>query len=174
MSKKVTGIYKKSRTKGMDKPDPKRRGAAAFKLLKEIEAARFDSKHGRKHLKRSVEENKEMKAKMKAGGRSSESERHFWATFPRGGYHQKVDANRQVQALKKAYDNLPEPEKDAGRKMTMRDEASRKRSFGGGVDRPGREHARRMSASASAKERLSFKDALTKAESEFKAKAKKR
>jgi len=172
MSKKVTGVYKKSRTKGMDKPGPKRRGAAAFKLLKEIEAARFDARFGRKSLKEEVADHKKMKAKMKAGGRSSESERHFWASFPRGSYHRKVDSNRQVQALKKAYNNLPESEKDAGRKMTMRDEASRKRSFGGDVDRPARESARRRRAFARADERLSYKDSLAKAKSEFKAKKK--
>lgn len=164
MSKKATGTYKKSRTEGMDKPDPKRRGAAAFKLLKEIEAARFDAGFSRKSLKEDVADHKKMKAKMKAGGRSSESERHFWASFPRGSYHRKVDANRQVQALKKAYNNLPESEKDAGRKMMMRDEASH--------NRPARESARRMRAVARADERLSFKDALAKARSEFKAKKK--
>ena len=162
MSKKVTGTYKKSRTEGMDKPDPKRRGAAAFNLLKEIEAARFDAGFSRKSLKEEVDSHKKMKARMKAGGRSSESERHFWASFPRGSYHRKVDANRQVQALKKAYNNLPESEKDAGRKMMMRDEASL-----AGIER---ESARRIRAGARADERLSYKDSLAKAKSEFKAK----
>lgn len=164
MSKKVTGTYKKSRTKGMGDPDPKRRGAAAFNLLKDIDEARRLARRRRQVLKKDMADHKEAQAFMKKEGITDEENRHYYDMIPRASYHQKVDANRQVQALKKKYDSLSEPEKEAGRKMMMR---KAKGKYYHSTD-----WSRRHRAEERAMDRLSRRDAQEKAKSELKAKKK--
>lgn len=161
MSKKVTGVYKKSRTKGAGDPDPKRRGAAAFNLLKDIDEARRLAKSRRQTLKKDMADHKEAQAFMKEKGITGEVSRHYHDAIPRASHHQKVDANRQVQALKKKYDNLSESEKDAGRKTMMR---KAKTKYYHSTDWSRRDRAEDRA--------MSHRDALEKAKSELKAKKK--
>ena len=110
MSKKVTGIYKKSRTKGMGDPDPKRRGAAAYLLLVDIRDSRRYAALTRKSLSAY---RRDVKKDKKEG-------KHYPSPKTKGlmeGFKEdKVDAHRQVQALKQAYNKMPASERAAGQK----------------------------------------------------------
>lgn len=113
----VTGSYKKSRTKGMDKPDPKRRGKAAYLLLVDIRDSRRNAERARESLSDYL---RDVKKDKKEG-------KHYPSPKTKGlmeGFKEdKVDAHRQVQALKQAYNKLPATEKAAGQRVFKKEQS---------------------------------------------------
>lgn len=147
MSKKVQGVYRKSRTKGLDKPDPKRRGAAAYELMKQIKSAREWAKWERKGLSDALEDT--------SSDRKRGIDPRWGSTKTKAGSLTKVNAHRQVQALKQAYENLPEAERVAGSKKMIR--AVKKGNTPHSVERQN-EVRRRL------EKHMSYRKALMKAE----------
>ena len=115
----VTGTYKKSRTEEVSKPDPKRRGAAALKLLRDIESARMFAAEGRKGVARSI---KRGKSSEKTGSpKVDRLVKELDDTRTAASHRRKVNEHRQVQALKQAYEKLPESEKVAARRTLIKE-----------------------------------------------------